>query len=70
MLLSKQLLRSMRTSFKTCSCSDTLLVLWGKGKWTVIKVRWYDELLQTVLHKRYMHLYDPAIARSALLGIA
>ena len=38
MLLSKQLLRSMRTSFKTCSCSDTLLVLWGIGKWTVIKV--------------------------------
>ncbi len=38
MLLSKQLFRSMRTSFETCSCSDTLLVLWEIGKWTVIKV--------------------------------
>ncbi len=41
MLLSKQLLRSMRASFKTCSCSDTstLLVLWGIGKGNqVIKV--------------------------------
>ncbi len=38
MLLSKQQLRSMRTLFKTCSGSDTLLVLWGIGKGTVIKV--------------------------------
>ncbi len=38
MLLSKQLLRNMRTSFNTCSCSDTHLVLWGMGKGTVMNV--------------------------------